>query len=85
MYMTDTLEKYHRDQQFKTIVDTLVAYAMQMEVSPGELREAAIFAEIKFQSMHPIATLFPHRYREIDQEMKADERARDKAKPRTVT
>lgn len=49
----DADERYNRDPGFKSIVDMMVAYAIQLQMSPGELREAAVFAEIKVLRLTP--------------------------------
>ena len=76
MNMCDASDRYLRDTQFKNVVDMMVSYAMSLEMSPGELREAAVFAEIKFQAMQPISNLFPNRGRELNTAMMEEDRRR---------
>lgn len=72
----DAAERYHRDPQFKALVQMMVAHALSLDMSPGEMREAAIFAEVKVQAMKPVGMLFPNRAREIDFEMRREEERR---------
>jgi hypothetical protein len=42
-------ERYHRDPQFKMLVDTLELHIHRAQFTPTELREAAILAAIKYE------------------------------------
>ena len=41
--------RYHNDPLFCKLVDAMVHAMGELEFSPGELRMAAVFAEIRFQ------------------------------------
>jgi len=63
-------EKYNRDSDFRQLVDFLTHQAETLRMSPGEMREAAVFAEIRFQMMKPASSLFyPDRAHEINAEI----------------
>ena len=66
MNLVDANERYHRDADFRRVVDQMVNIATTLQMSPGELREAAVFAEIKIQAMKPLESLIPGRRQEID-------------------
>ena len=78
MHMSEMKQRYDRDNQFRALVDTMVAYAVDLQMSPGEMREAAIFAEIMVQTMRPISELFPRRFGEIHGELVRSADARKK-------
>ena len=60
MNLTDANDRYHRDSAFKSLVDYMMGMAMRLDFSPGELREAAVFAEITIQRMRlPQQHIFP--------------------------
>jgi hypothetical protein len=42
-------ERYHRDVQFKQLVDIMINAIRQAQFTPTELREAAILAAIKYE------------------------------------
>ena len=42
-------DKYHNDNQFKALVDTMAAYIQNCDFSPSELREAAMLASIIYE------------------------------------
>lgn len=69
MNFIDARERYFRDSHFKSLVDMLVSHAMSLDMSPGEIREAAVFAEIKFQMLQPAKQLFPRKAEEIEIEI----------------
>lgn len=66
MNLMDARDRYERDAAFRSAVDMMMAVAMRLEMSPGELREAAVFAEIKVQAMRPLETILPGRSQEIE-------------------
>ena len=45
-------ERYLTDPQFHMLVDTLTAAIERCDYTPSELREAALLASIKYESMH---------------------------------
>lgn len=52
-------DKYMRDATFRLIVDQMVNLLNSFELSPGEMREAAMLAEIKFRQSYHVSELFP--------------------------
>lgn len=42
-------DKYRNDPQFRQLVDVMVNAIETLQFSPGEIRQAAIFAEIRHQ------------------------------------
>lgn len=60
MMFDEAKDRYLRDPQFKQIVDIMVHQALSLQMSPGELREAAVFAEIRFYAMKPARSMYPH-------------------------
>lgn len=52
-------DKYLRDATFKQTVDMMVVMMMNGQLHPGEMREAALMAEIKFRQSQPVNSLFP--------------------------
>ena len=53
------LAKYQSDAAFKQIVDAMVHHMTQLNYSPGEMRQAAVFAEILFQQRRPAPFIQP--------------------------
>ena len=47
------LAKYHSDAPFKQLVDSMIHHMRTLNYSPGEMRQAAVFAEILFQQRQP--------------------------------
>ena len=45
--------KYQSDAAFKQIVDAMIHHMHTLNYSPGEMRQAAVFAEILFQQRRP--------------------------------
>ena len=45
-------EKYRNDKQYRLLVDTLEQMIHLAQFTPSELREAAIFAAIRYESRH---------------------------------
>jgi len=54
-------ERYANDPAFRQMVDFMVHQINDLQMSPGELRDAAVFAEIKFRMMHqhPVMVVSP--------------------------
>ncbi len=42
--LTRTEDKYNNDPTFRTVVDTLQMVIEQLQLTPGEVREAAVYA-----------------------------------------
>jgi hypothetical protein len=42
-------ERYYRDVEFKTLVDTLETFIHRCQYTPTELREAALLAAIHYE------------------------------------
>ena len=51
-------ERYRNDVQFKALIDVMIHQAESLQMSPGELRMAAIFAEWKIQLMRPPGPIY---------------------------
>lgn len=51
-------ERYFRDSTFKSLVDTLHAAMQNLHITPSELRDAAMYAQIKFEMENPQNTKF---------------------------
>lgn len=45
-------ERYRNDAAFRAVVDMMVYQIKQLNMSPGELRIAAVFAELSYQAMY---------------------------------
>jgi hypothetical protein len=43
-------ERYHRDEHFRQLVDVLTHFVQQLHLTPTELREAAVFACIRYET-----------------------------------
>lgn len=48
-------ERYHRDPLFHQLVEHLYAAIMNLELTPTEIREAAMLAQLKFEQRRPSA------------------------------
>jgi hypothetical protein len=46
-------EKYHNDPSYRNLVSTLESLIYRAEFTPSEIREAAMFAAIRYESMRP--------------------------------
>jgi len=46
-------EKYRTDTQYRMFVDTLEAMIRQAQFTPSEIREAAIYAAIRYECTQP--------------------------------
>ena len=44
-------DRYMRDPAFKVLVDSMVAAIQQCQYSPSEMREAALLASIRYESI----------------------------------
>lgn len=66
MNYSDARDRYHNSPPFKALVDMMIAAAMSLEMSPGELREAAVFAEITVGVMKPVREFTEARERRKD-------------------
>lgn len=45
-------DKYMNDSHFRYLVDMMVSHIMQAQFTPSEMREAALMASIKYESMN---------------------------------
>ena len=79
MNFLDVKDKYERDPRYRSVVEQMVHMAMSLEMSPGELREAAVFAEITVMSMRPVRDVFPEFASELDRELRRQEIDRQRA------
>ena len=50
--MDNYWHKYQTDEKFHNFVDLLLAYILQAEFTPSEIRAAAMVASIKFEQMN---------------------------------
>jgi hypothetical protein len=48
-------ERYLLDLQFRTLVDSLQALVLQLELTPSEIREAATFACLLIEERRPMS------------------------------
>ncbi len=48
----DCRSRYENDPLFRNLVDLLLAHAMQHKYTPGELRDAAFMAAMRFEELH---------------------------------
>ena len=69
MNFMDAKDRYLTDPHFHAVVDQMVAMALNLDMSPGELRQAAVFAEIKFMTMRPAREMFPDFTQELEREI----------------
>ncbi len=46
-------ERYFRDPLFQQVVDTLYRLIENAQMTPTEIREAAMLAQIKYEEIHP--------------------------------
>lgn len=60
MMHSDADERYRRDPQFKSLVDMMIHQINILSFSPGEMREAATYAEISHQRMYPNTSFTVH-------------------------
>jgi hypothetical protein len=51
--MDSMFKRYEHDVTFRTVVDSLMAIVMRLEMTPGELRECAVFACMLVEMRHP--------------------------------
>jgi len=58
-------ERYDRDTMFRYLVDSMTACVLRLELTPSELREAAVLACIRAEERHPrpFSTFFLQRLR----------------------
>ena len=47
------MERYHEDPAFHSLVDTLTSILLEGRYTPTEVREAAMLAQLKYESMTP--------------------------------
>ena len=50
--MLTPLDRYHTDQAFRTLVDTLRQQVIEARFTPTEIREAAMLAQILYEEQH---------------------------------
>ncbi len=48
-------ERYENDPKFRAVVDALTAMIANLEMTPSEVRECAMLACMRVESMKPIA------------------------------
>ncbi len=48
----DCRHRYENDPLFRNLVNLLLAHAMQHKYTPGELRDAAFMAALKFEELN---------------------------------
>ena len=79
MNFIDLEERYRRDPQFAQLVDFMVHNALELQMSPGEMRQAAVFAEIKFAMLKPVRQIFPEFARDLHHELMRQQARHDRA------
>ncbi len=62
-----TAEKYRNDSAFHRLVDKMLAMIYQSEFTPGEMREAAIFASIRYEmeNVRKVRYFYPNEERAL--------------------
>lgn len=45
-------EKYQSDPEFRNLVDILMATIMRAQYTPSEIREAALYACVRYEMLH---------------------------------
>lgn len=51
-------DKYYNDPQFRTLVDTMLTLVTQQQTSFAEIREAALFAQLRYEMNNPTRVVF---------------------------
>lgn len=69
-------DRYLHDPRFKAVVDEMVAMAMSMDMSPGEIRIAAGYAELQFFASQPARLAFPQFAQDIQNEYSRQRRVK---------
>lgn len=46
-------DRYHNDPVFHQLVDTMYSMIVNLKTTPTEIREAAMFAQLKFEMENP--------------------------------
>lgn len=62
----DCEERYRRDATFAAMINSLLNIAENLQMSPGELREAAVFAEVLFYRTHPLPYIWELRPNQVN-------------------
>ena len=57
--MMSVRERYVTDPAFHSLVDTMVQHIVNAQYTPSEMREAALFASILYESSHVRKIPFP--------------------------
>ena len=52
-------ERYSSDPAFHALVNTMVNSIVQCKYTPSEMREAALFASIKYEETHIMPKTYP--------------------------
>lgn len=47
------LERYEHDPAFRALVDMIVAHIEHLQFTPSEIRDAAMFAYVRWESLNP--------------------------------
>ncbi len=55
--LSSLVDRHHHDPKFHALTEMLVAYMMQNQIAPDELRDAAYVASIKFMQLRPCREL----------------------------
>lgn len=63
-------EKYNNDPKYRMLVDTMENLIHQAEFTPSEVREAAMFACIQYESRQPVRPIMlrPDRFGSIQRD-----------------
>ncbi len=58
MTLAEAEERYCHDQEFHALIDALTVWIEKLQFSPGEIKQAATFAAIRFERMASPPRLF---------------------------
>jgi len=54
MYLNNADEYYNNDPVFRSLIDVLMSLILKLEMTPSEIRQAAIYASIKVERIKPL-------------------------------
>jgi hypothetical protein len=57
--MMSPRERYANDPVFHKLVDTMIGAIMQCQYTPSEMRDAALFASIRYEETHVRPRIYP--------------------------
>jgi hypothetical protein len=65
MHFMTAEDRYQRDPLFHRLVDLMCHQITELQLTPTEMREAAMLACIKFEQMHPRPMVFDPRHQSL--------------------